>query len=164
MKNILYILNEKLQNNSLDPNSKSQFLEKFKVMNNQIWYMNKIIMDLQDLSRDRLLAPTLINPKNLFEEIIEYQNVPPNIKVLVDVDQKISVYLDDYVVRRVCNKLILNAIQAMPNGGTLTIKGKIEGKNFVIQISDTGVGIPKEDVSKLFTPFFTKKAKGMGLG
>jgi signal transduction histidine kinase len=68
---------------------------------------------------------------------------------------------------------MLNAIQAMPEGGTLTITTSLARevrfhdsyKDAVrIDIKDTGVGIPKENLKKLFTPFFTTKEKGVGVG
>jgi len=76
-------------------------------------------------------------------------------------------------IQQVLINIMLNAIQAMPEGGTLTITtSQAQGvrlhdsfKNAVrIDITDTGVGIPKENLKKLFTPFFTTKEKGVGVG
>jgi two-component system NtrC family sensor kinase len=76
-------------------------------------------------------------------------------------------------IQQVLINIMLNAIQAMPDGGTLTITTSLaQGvrlrdsfKNAVrIDITDTGVGIPKENLKKLFTPFFTTKEKGVGVG
>jgi signal transduction histidine kinase len=60
----------------------------------------------------------------------------------------------------------MNAIQAMPGGGALTIRTFLEDQNVVIEISDTGTGISAENMKKIFTPFFTTKRdkKGVGLG
>jgi signal transduction histidine kinase len=52
----------------------------------------------------------------------------------------------------------------MPDGGTLTIKSMTGGNNIVIKFKDTGAGIPKEDITKVFDPFYTTKEKGTGLG
>ncbi|MCX8181896.1 MAG: ATP-binding protein [Candidatus Methanomethyliaceae archaeon] len=162
MKNIVYLLSEKITKADFDPKSKTEILDRLRIMDRQIWYMNKIVLDLQDLSKERKVAPTPMNPKPLLEELVE--QVPSNIKVVMNVDEKPSAFLDEYILRRVCSNLILNAIQAMPNGGTLTITANTEGDHFVIRIGDTGSGIPKEILDRLFTPFFTTKAKGMGLG
>jgi signal transduction histidine kinase len=84
-----------------------------------------------------------------------YEDLPP-------------VYVDPKQIQQVFLNLILNAIQAMQNGGTLTIKTDIvqheEQKWVSVSIADTGQGIPSQILGKIFTPFFTTKAQGTGLG
>ena len=62
--------------------------------------------------------------------------------------------------------LIFNAIDAMPEGGTLTVQGSWNAarKDIEIEIQDTGFGIPKEDLPRVFDPFYTTKEEGKGLG
>ena len=60
--------------------------------------------------------------------------------------------------------LILNAIQAMPQGGTLTVWCIPEAEKVTLSFQDTGIGIPPEYLSKIFVPFFTTKQCGTGLG
>jgi len=74
--------------------------------------------------------------------------------VLLDEDQMYGALLN----------LILNAVDAMQKGGTLTLSAKKCKKNILIRITDTGVGISKENQKKIFNPFFTTKKKGTGLG
>jgi signal transduction histidine kinase len=68
------------------------------------------------------------------------------------------------MMKRVFTNLITNAIQAMPNGGQLAIRASKVEKVVLISVQDTGAGITKENIGKLFTPLFTTKAKGQGLG
>jgi signal transduction histidine kinase len=67
-------------------------------------------------------------------------------------------------VKRIVGNLISNAVQAMPNGGKLTINATNQAGNAVITVADTGVGIPEDVKPKLFTPLFTTKSKGQGFG
>jgi signal transduction histidine kinase len=65
---------------------------------------------------------------------------------------------------RIFVNLIKNAVDAMPNGGTLSISSVIEDSKVKIHFSDTGIGIPEDVLPKLFAPLFTTKAQGMGFG
>ncbi|HSB77022.1 MAG TPA: ATP-binding protein, partial [Terriglobales bacterium] len=57
-----------------------------------------------------------------------------------------------------------NAVDAMPNGGTLTMRTRASGDNACIEISDTGNGLSKDECDRLFTPYYTTKEHGTGLG
>ena len=89
-------------------------------------------------------------------------------KVLELQDDLPPVYVDPKQVQQVFLNLILNAIQAMQDGGTLTISSSLfeneSGKWVSVAIADTGKGIPEQILGKIFTPFFTTKAQGTGLG
>jgi signal transduction histidine kinase len=65
---------------------------------------------------------------------------------------------------RVFSNLIKNSFDAMPSGGELLISDKLEKDKVVLEFSDTGSGMSKQDLEKLWTPFFTTKARGMGVG
>jgi signal transduction histidine kinase len=72
--------------------------------------------------------------------------------------------LDAGLLKQAFLNLALNAIQAMPQGGTLTVKTALRGDAVEVEIADTGTGIPDENRKKLFSPFFTTKKNGTGLG
>jgi len=76
-----------------------------------------------------------------------------------------SIFGDTNQLWQVFVNIIMNAIQAMPEGGDLTIKTYRNGQDSIwISFKDTGIGMDKEDLSKIFDPFFTKKDAGTGLG
>lgn len=60
--------------------------------------------------------------------------------------------------------ILINAVEAMPNGGELTVQFKIEHPNIKLVISDTGIGIPEENLNQIYEPFFTTKTSGKGTG
>lgn len=78
-------------------------------------------------------------------------NLPP---VLLDIQQMQQVFVN----------LVMNALQAMPTGGVLTLRTESDGSDVVAEVSDTGQGIPKEILQEIFKPFFTTKHQGTGLG
>ena len=81
--------------------------------------------------------------------------------------QPLRVFAHESEMRMLILNLVQNAFHAMPNGGVLSISGSLEGGDVVVKFEDTGVGIPAEFVSKIFTPFFSRRADdihGTGLG
>ena len=74
------------------------------------------------------------------------------------------VAVDWYMIQRLFINLLLNAVQAMPDGGKLSVNAYKRDDDNVIVIGDTGIGIPEESLKNLFKPLYTTKAKGTGLG
>jgi signal transduction histidine kinase len=125
---------------------------------------DKIINDLLDYSGEVKLELKEEEPRLLVEQALLSLKVPENVQVRNLVESKPLVRVAADRVKRVFINLMTNAIEAMPRGGTLTIRSKKEGNNLEITFADTGCGIPKEIVEKLWTPLVTTKAKGMGFG
>jgi two-component system NtrC family sensor kinase len=100
-------------------------------------------------------------------QLLERQASFRNIKIERDMDPSLpSIRLDKNKIQQVFSNLTLNACEAMPNGGTLRITSRMSRDGTAIEIifTDTGVGIPRENIPKLFDPFFTTKSFGTGLG
>ena len=101
----------------------------------------------------------------LIPEALKTIAIPNNIQLGVACDEPIPpLKLDPTFMRRILSNLTNNAVQAMPNGGKLTVKASKKENSAIITVEDTGVGIPEADRPKLFTPLFTTKAKGQGFG
>ncbi|WP_339167343.1 PAS domain S-box protein [Brevibacillus sp. FSL L8-0520] len=75
-----------------------------------------------------------------------------------------ELYLDGKEIRQLFLNLALNGLEAMERGGTLTIKTYVQGREAVLEVADQGPGIPEDLLDKIWTPFFTTKAEGTGLG
>jgi len=74
-------------------------------------------------------------------------------------------FVDPWQIEQVLVNLVTNAYQAMAEGGRLTIVADlIEGDSIRIRVSDTGCGIPEENMGKVFEPLFTTRTRGIGLG
>ncbi len=144
--------------------AKQNINESLDSIEQGIGYINKIVADLQDYSRPLNPEIQSVDLANLIADIFQAITVPTNIKLSFNVKMLPKVSLDPTFTKRALTNLINNAIQAMPNGGQLEITAYHEKSNIYIAIADTGVGIPDEVKAKVFTPMFTTKAKGQGLG
>jgi len=71
---------------------------------------------------------------------------------------------DPDLLHRALSNLVINAIEAMPDGGTLTLRTRQDSNSARIEISDTGKGLTQEECERLFTPYYTSKVHGTGLG
>ncbi len=100
-------------------------------------------------------------------QVFEKQAAVRNISVVKCLDRTLPpTPLDKNKMRQVFSNMAINAFEAMPEGGTLTIVSRFAGSNRQMEVlfTDTGVGIPKENLGRLFDPFFTTKSFGTGLG
>jgi PAS domain S-box-containing protein len=147
--------------------NKNSALESLDEIQNNIDYINKIVADLQDYARPLNPRAQETNIKSLFNEILAKNGYPRNIKVEVKVEDKAeTIMADPDYLKRIAANLTLNAVQAMPDGGKLTIHAYVDKvtNDVLITVKDTGVGIPEDVKPKLFTPMITTKSKGQGFG
>ncbi|MGZ7192423.1 MAG: PAS domain S-box protein [Halobacteriota archaeon] len=136
----------------------------FDKISEQVYYMDKIVGDLQDYARPLDPEREIISLQKLIEDV--FQSLP-GISSGVEFNAAlpdITIEAEPHLMHRVFSNLFLNAIQAMPDGGTLTVTAASEDGLVAISVGDTGVGIPVEMKKKLFSPLMTGKAKGTGLG
>jgi two-component system, NtrC family, sensor kinase len=113
-------------------------------------------------------APTDINglvDRTL--QLLEMQASVRNVRIEKDLDRTLpAIEIDKNKMQQVFSNLAINACEAMPSGGTLAVASLMsrDGTHIEITFTDTGVGIPKENIPRLFDPFFTTKSFGTGLG
>jgi len=147
-------------NSKLDKRSK----EMLDLIESDVEYSNKIVNDLLDFSKQIRLQRRIVDIKSLVSEVLSETEAPKKVKIIDLTRRTHKASLDADQMKRVLKNLIKNAIDAMPKGGTLTIKSE-KAKDFIkIFVHDTGKGIPKRNLDKMFIPLFTTKAKGVGLG
>jgi nitrogen fixation/metabolism regulation signal transduction histidine kinase len=87
------------------------------------------------------------------------------LKLVMQLDDGLSkIPIDPDLIHRVVSNLVLNAIDAMPQGGTLTLRTRDTGERARLEITDTGTGLTPEERERIFTPYYTTKQHGTGLG
>lgn len=123
------------------------------------------IEDLSSKTQTGELKITVTDLRYVIEMAIDMAKVPQNINVVTDFsDEFLAILLDVAKFQRVLDNLIRNAVEAMPKGGTLTARSRRMSDAIHIEVEDTGIGIRRDDMGKLFQPFYTTKPTGTGLG
>jgi len=123
-----------------------------------------IVSDLLDYSagREPMLAPVQV--ADLITEALSVVPPPAGVQVAGHGDPDLSVTADRDQLRQALLNLITNGYEAMPDGGSLTVSATSAGGSAHITVTDTGLGMSDETCQNIFTPFFTSKARGIGLG
>lgn len=138
--------------------------EMLEIIEKDVEYSNKIVNDLLDYSREIRLEPKEATLRSIAKEALSSVRVPDSIRVKDLTKNQPKIKVDPGKLKRVFINLIKNAVDAMPRGGTLTIKSKEKDGKIDIAFIDTGTGMTKEVLRKIWSPLFTTKAKGMGFG
>ena len=159
IKNAAYYLKKK-SSACTDDNGKTMI----NVIDNAIEHANRIINDLLDYSREMHLELGECSPKSLLKSVLPMIQVPDKIEIIDRTADDPVMLADVDKVVRVFTNLVKNALDAMPEGGTLEIRSSRKGENVEFVFIDSGEGISEKVMAKLFTPLFTTKAKGMGFG
>ena len=150
--------------------TKESALEYLSKMETELTRSSRLIRNLLDFARQsppRLWEVDINEVINRSFELAAHSAQLQHVQVIKELDPTLPRISADFdQLQQVCTNLIMNAIQAMPNGGQLTLSTSTENSQVKIEVQDTGVGISPENMRKLFTPFFTTKreVKGVGLG
>jgi signal transduction histidine kinase len=139
--------------------------EDLKMIVEQAGRCKKIVGGLLNFARKNQVNHQLISIRELADRSLESVIVPENVKISVsDKTTSPDAMLDVEQMTQVLTNLVKNAIDAMPNGGSIDVILEDTLGDVSITVKDTGTGINKEDKSKIFEPFFTTKAIGVGTG
>jgi len=138
--------------------------EMLKIIEDSVIYSNKIVDDLLEYSRKIRLQYVDTTPNMLMKAAFSLVSLPKNIKLIDLTENKTKIKVDAEKMNRVFINLINNSVDAMPEGGLLTIENKNVRNSIEFSFTDTGIGMSKETLKKICSPLFTTKAKGMGFG
>lgn len=160
MKNVVYYLNmlELYKDNP-------EFKENLDIIAKEIERSDKIIADLLDFARAKkpVLFPENINL--IVKEILSRIKADPGTEIALELDEDLpQIEVDALQMHQVFYNITKNALEAMEKGGVLKIRTTVNNSFMEISFSDTGGGIAKENLTKVFEPLFSTKTKGTGLG
>jgi C4-dicarboxylate-specific signal transduction histidine kinase len=127
-----------------------------------------ILKQLSGFSRMPPLERKPLKVNSIIEDVlslVQYDKRVNDMIIMRDLSPDLPMIVTDgNHLSQVIVNIILNAADAMPDGGRLTIQSRAQDKNIVLTFEDTGVGIPKQNLTRIFDPFYTTKEKGTGLG
>jgi signal transduction histidine kinase len=161
--------------------------EYLTIIKSEVDTSGRIISDLLDFSRAKAPQTRPVPLTELMDQSLARCTIPGTVTVTIDIPETLpSVYVDPLQMGQVFQNLIVNAIQAMPEGGSVHVHARRvsslesqvscsdqrpETRNselhtdlVEISVADTGIGIKPEDMAKIYQPLFTTKARGIGLG
>ena len=159
------LLAKKISGDTLE---KGAALDNLAKMELEVSRCSRIIRNLLDFSRQTEPTLRLVDVNQVIEQalaLVGHQAQLQNVDVVRELSPSLPKVMADFdKLQQVFTNLTLNAIQAMSGGGKLTLRTSVANSQVRIDVQDTGCGISKENLSKLFTPFFTTKEKGSGVG
>src|SRR5690606_38326234 len=129
--------------------------------------LETMVDDLLNFTADREPQWRTVAVLPLVKEILDGlgpQLAAQGIRCELEVAPHHTVFADREMLRRAVVNLVLNAIDAMPDGGELCITSFVGSRGFELEVADSGPGLPEETLERLFEPFFTTKREGTGLG
>ena len=159
ISNAVYLLKNIL------PKSGSDLMEYVEMIEMETRNASSIINDLLDYSRIQPTDKETIALSDLMAGLLVKLPIPQNVVVENQLRADLpNVKVNGQQVEMIFTNLISNAIEAMPEGGSLKVSARVRGDNLTVSVADTGIGISRENMKKIFEPLFTTKSRGIGLG
>lgn len=165
INNSIYFIKMKVAGAGMSPDPK--VVKHISIIESEVRQANGIIDEILGFARTRELNPKVQSINSYLEELTMSFPVPEHIKLVKDFTAaNPSVNIDSDEMAQAVRNLMKNAVEVMPEKGSLYISTVMADNNSMVAISveDTGPGIPKEALEKIFAPFFTTKSRGTGLG
>ena len=139
--------------------------KQFGIIEAEIKQANSIISEVLGYARTRDLILTMVDLNSYLRELLLSYPFIPGITLKYELDpESVRIKVDAEEIKQAIRNVVSNAIESMPNGGTLTVGTKVGRRMVCIYIADQGTGITEDVRKKMFAPFFTTKARGTGLG
>lgn len=161
------LLIKKLNADNISKEDALNYLVKIEA---EVTRSTRLIHNLLDFARQSMPTLREVNLNDVVNrsfDLAAHSAELQHIQVVKELDPALPSIMADFdQLQQVCTNLIINAIQAMPEGGKLTLRTSADNSQLKLEVQDTGYGISPENMRKLFTPFFTTKreVKGVGLG
>jgi PAS domain S-box-containing protein len=149
----------------IQPDADDRIRKHHAMIEQEVHNADKIITDLLDFARIKTVQRMTVSIPDLVRNVLIRFPVPPSVKTILRFSPSLpDAFADPDQMQQVIGNLVVNAWQAMPDGGKLTISTRQQNEMLAVTVRDTGVGIPPENLMKLYEPLFSTKKSGIGLG
>lgn len=142
-----------------------KILKQFGIIESEIRQANSIISEVLGYARTRELILSMVDVNSYLHELV--QSFPSQTGIIFKeelAEPSVRIKVDAEEIKQTLRNLITNALEAMPTGGTVTVGSKVGKRLVCLYVADEGPGLTDEIRSQMFSPFFTTKARGTGLG
>ncbi len=129
--------------------------------------LKSLLTEFLDFARPQAPQRNNVDPELLLRSVASLVTETArmaHIEIRVDCRDSAQISADTEQIRQVLLNLVLNAVQAMPDGGEIVLRSRLNGNSAILEVVDQGVGIAPENLERIFDPFFTTRADGTGLG
>ncbi|MEA3361068.1 MAG: ATP-binding protein [Thermodesulfobacteriota bacterium] len=145
-----------------------KILEKLNIITDEVKRLEKLLSDIREFHLSKTIASEKVDIKELLQEIysmLKEDCERQNIRIRLNIDAKAMLVTGDRNrLKQVFLNLVKNSMESMEKGGILSIETILSGDHAEITVTDEGCGITEQDKEKIFSPFFTTKSHGTGLG
>lgn len=164
----LHLLKRNLDRLETEEATKDGLKDRVRIVGDEVGRLSRLLTEFLELARPRGIAREPVHVPQLAEEVLDLEEESARgrgVTIVRDLPGDGCVAIGDREkLKQVTINLVVNALEAMKQGGTLTVSVRAEGERVVMTIADTGPGIASELLPNVFDPFFTTKEAGTGLG
>jgi two-component system sensor histidine kinase HydH len=152
-----------LNRRKASPETRQECLDILTLESNRL---NKLLTNFLNFARPRLPRMQLVNAAELLKSVTALAQHPAAARsiTLIVQSQRANLNCDAEQIKQLLLNLLLNAIEASPDGSSVEVRGELSSGHYQMKVRDRGVGISLETAQHIFEPFFTTKANGTGLG
>jgi len=151
-----------------EPHNQSRRIEFLDIIQKEARRLDRLVTNFLEFARPRPpeMQPVHIGPLvQSVVDVVKQTAARHHIDFTVDIaDNLPPLRCDAEQIKQVLLNLMLNSTQAMPEGGAITVLSRFQNNEVMVQVCDTGPGIPQSDIDFIYDPFFTTKETGTGLG
>jgi len=163
----LHLLGRHVDKLPVDEESRSLLRGKAQIVGDEIGRLSRLLTEFLDLARPRGVVRELVHLGKLVNEVLDLEQgsaAARGVQIESELASDCVLVGDAEKLKQVVLNLVLNALEAMRDGGVLRARVACEGEHVCLTVEDTGVGIEAPVLAQVFDPFFTTKEAGTGLG